>query len=51
VGAGVGRMGWRLWLELVGERRHAGVRMGSARLGRAVSAMVGTLLERLLGPL
>src|SRR4029453_11716453 len=51
VGAGIGRMGGRLRLELVGDRRRAGVGMGSAGVGGAVSAMVGTLLERLLGPL
>jgi hypothetical protein len=51
VGARAGRLGGRLRLELVGDGRRSRLWMGSAGVGRAVSAVVGTLLARLLGAL
>ena len=51
VGAGAGRVGGRLRLEPVGDGRRTRLRLGPAGVGRAVPALVGTLLEWLLEPL
>ena len=51
LGAGARRVDRRRRLGRLDERRRAGLRLGAARVGRAVPSVVGPLLVRLLGSL
>ena len=51
LGAGAGRLDGRRRVELFGQQRRTGLRVGAARVGRGVSAVVGSLFRRLLAAL